>query len=627
MNLGGIVCDVFRGERFREQVSNSSVRQAQIDMARSVSDLCELGGTAVLEAGTGVGKSFAYLIPAVLSGQASVVSTATITLQDQLLNKDIPSVSRILDRNIDAAVLKGRSNYLCLRKWSLWGGKALPGITDWVEKGGGDISTLDYPVKPSSLSKVTGDSLDCLGSRCPEMHRCFYYRARNNARRASVLIVNHHLLLCGLETGDLIPEAWLLVADEAHALHNAASSTLGHILTENSLNGVFDAITLGNETLERKTELLGTARQTASLISGLVSAGDGNGDVQLSDIQTELQDLADSAGALSESMTDSEDLAGARQILKTLEKTALSIARSDSGDWCCYTVKNGRHSVLKSVPVNPGSMLRDRLYGSFPAVLLTSATLTSGGSFTYCDELLGVPPEAEKKIFESPFDYQAISVLATPDDSPGHDDHIAVSEEAWRTASEAASILAGRTMVLFTSYRNMELCVKAAESEPVQGIRLLVQGSMSRSVILDSFRNDPRAIILGTASFWEGVDLPGEMLQALVIDRIPFPSPGHPLVKARMKYFEDAGKNSFSSVMLPEAATRLKQGAGRLIRSSTDTGAVFILDRRMRTAGYAQVLFRSMPPFRRTSREEAMTFLREQASLSSGITFERSQLC
>lgn len=590
-------------------------------MACVVADLAELGGTAALEAGTGVGKSFAYLIPAVLSGQAVVVSTATITLQDQLLNKDIPAVSRILGREIDAAVLKGRSNYLCLRKWNMWGEKTAPELREWAREGNGDVSSIGIPVKPSKLGKITGDSLDCLGSRCPDMHGCFYYKARNRARKASLLVVNHHLLLCGIQTGDLIPESWLLVADEAHSLHNAASSTLGFMLSETLMNPVYDAVSMGDETAAVKAGLLAEARGISHTVSEILSKGNEDGRVDMDSIGKDLQRLADSAADLRESMGDLEGLAGAVQALLSLEKTALSIAGANSSSWCSYVIKNRRNPLLMCVPVNPGPMLREMLYEAFPAVLLTSATLTADGSFSYCDMLLGVPPEAERRTFESPFDYAENSVLVLPDNLPEHDEHGAVALAVWRTAKEAAGILRGRTMALFTSYRNMELCVKAAEENPAEGLRLLVQGRMSRSAILDAFRKNPEAVILGTASFWEGVDLPGEMLQALVIDRIPFPSPGHPLTKAKMQLIEAAGKNSFSELMLPEASTRLKQGAGRLIRSPEDTGAVFVMDGRMRTARYASVLLRSMPPFRRCTMQQAMDFLREQALSSRGNSY------
>ncbi len=597
-------------------IPNYTVRREQVDMAVSVADLVELEGISVLEAGTGVGKSFAYLIPAILSGQACVVSTATLTLQDQLISRDIPMAGRILGETIDAAVLKGRSNYLCLRKWLEWGSAVAPELREWVEAGNGDLSLSEIKLGGEKRRKVAGDGLDCLGSKCSEMHHCHYYTARNRARKARILVVNHHLLLCGIDSGDLIPDAWFLVVDEAHSLDKAASSSLGYSLSEPMLNSVFDSIILSGRTPEKKTPLLDRTSLIATQISDLSVFAGKDGEVDLNDILPGLQIIADAASSFRKEISSEEDLAGASQALQSLERSILSLTQVNSANWCCYTEKTGRYPVLRCVPVHPGSLLRDTLYSSFPSVLLTSATLAAGNSFSYSDSRLGVPAEAERRVFPSPFNYPKQSVLVLPDDTPAHNDHQSIADAAWRIARETAEILNGRTMILFTSYRNMELCCEAAERSPLEGIPLLVQGKMNRSAILDRFREDPRAVILGTASFWEGVDLPGELLQSLIIDRIPFPSPGHPLTRARMTALEEQGRSSFALLMLPEAAIRLKQGVGRLIRSGTDTGAIFILDRRMRTAGYASMLLASMPPFRRESLEEAIRFLVEQADCS-----------
>ncbi len=613
MTLSRRVTEAFTDGRAESVIPRYTIRRQQVDMAASVADLVELEGIAVLEAGTGVGKSLAYLIPAVLSGQACVISTATLTLQDQLIEKDIPMVGRILGESIDAAVLKGRSNYLCLRKWFDWGNSVAPELKEWVETGNGDLSLSDIKLDSDRKRKIAGDGLDCLGNKCSEMHHCHYYTARNKARKARILVVNHHLLLCGLDSGDLIPDAWFLVVDEAHSLDKAASSSLGYSLSEPMLNSVFDSIILSGRTAEKKTVLLDKARLLGVQINDLAVFAGKDGEVELNDILPSLQIIADDAAAFRKDIRDEEDLAGASQALQNLERSVLSLTQVNSANWCCYTEKNRRSPVLRCVPVHPGSLLRDTLYSSFPSVLLTSATLAAGDSFAYSDSRLGVPAEAERKVFPSPFNYPEQSVLVFPDDLPSHNDHALIAEYAWKTARETASILEGRTMILFTSYRNMELCSAEAEKTPLENIRLLIQGRMNRSLILEEFREDPRAVIFGTASFWEGVDLPGELLHSLIIDRIPFPSPGHPLTKARMAALEEAGESSFSRLMLPEAAVRLKQGAGRLIRSGTDTGAVFILDRRMRTSGYAKLLVRSMPPFRRESFEGAMKFLAEQA--------------
>ncbi len=614
MSLSHRVKEVFTDGRAAAGLPGYTVRHEQVDMASAVSDLVELGGISVLEAGTGVGKSLAYLIPAVLSEQVCVVSTATLTLQDQLITRDIPVVGRILGETIEAEVLKGRRNYLCLRKWYQWGSAVAPELKDWVEAGNGDLSLSSIDPGSDSLRKISGDSLDCLGSKCPEVHRCHYYAARNRARKARILVVNHNLLLTGLISADLIPDAWFLVVDEAHALDKAASSSLGYTLSESLLNSVFDSVVLSDRTPERKTALLNKARILAGQISQLCSHAGENGEIELSDILPDLQDIADNASSFREEIRNEEDLSGASQTLHNLKRSVLSLTQVTPSNWCCYVEKNRKRPLLRCVPVHPGSLLQETLYSSFPSVLLTSATLAAGDSFLYSDSRLGVPEQADRQVFHSPFDYAEQSVLVLPDDLPMQNDHQLMANYAWEIARRTAAVLGGRTMVLFTSYRNMELCCRAAEENPLDGIPLLVQGKMNRSLILDKFRKDPRAVILGTASFWEGVDLPGELLRSLVIDRIPFPSPGHPLTQARMKALEDQGKNSFTHLMLPEAAIRLKQGTGRLIRSENDTGAVFILDRRMKTARYAGLLLASMPPFRVGSVRAALNFLREQAT-------------
>ncbi len=614
MTLSRRVEEIFTGGAAAAGMPGYTVRREQVDMACAVSDLVELGGISVLEAGTGVGKSLAYLIPAVLSGQVCVVSTATLTLQDQLINRDIPGVGKILGEKIEAEVLKGRSNYLCLRKWYQWGSTVVPELKDWVEAGNGDLSLAGVDHGKENLRKVAGDSLDCLGSKCPEMHRCHYYAARNRARKARILVVNHHLLLTGLVAADLIPDAWFLVVDEAHALDNAASASLGYSLSGSLLNSVFDSVVLSGRTPERKTVLLNQARLLAEQLSQLCSQTGENGEIELSDILPDLQNIADGASSFRNEIQSEDDLAGASQTLHNLQRSVLSLTQVNPQNWCCYAEKNRKNPVLRCVPVHPGSLLQDTLYSSFPSVLLTSATLAAGDSFLYSDFRLGVPEEADRQVFHSPFNYAEQSVLVLPDNLPMQNDHQLVAGYAWEIARETAAVLGGRTMVLFTSYRNMELCRRAAEENPLDGIPLLVQGKMNRSLILEKFREDPRAVILGTASFWEGVDLPGELLHSLVIDRIPFPSPGHPLTRARMKVLEDQGKSSFTNLMLPEAAIRLKQGTGRLIRSETDTGVVFILDRRMKTAGYARLLLASMPPFRAGTVSTALEFLREQAA-------------
>ena len=472
MSLSRRVKEVFTDGRAAAGLPGYTVRHEQVDMASAVSDLVELGGISVLEAGTGVGKSLAYLIPAVLSEQVCVISTATLTLQDQLISRDIPVVGRILGEKIEAEVLKGRRNYLCLRKWYQWGNSVAPELKDWVEAGNGDLSLSSADSGSDGLRKVAGDSFDCLGSKCPEIHRCHYYAARNRARKARILVVNHHLLLTGLISADLIPDAWFLVVDEAHALDKAASASLGYSLSESLLNSVFDSVVLSDHTPKKKTALLNKARLLAEQLSQLCSPAGENGEIEFSDIFTDLQSIADNASSFREEIRSEDDLAGASQTLYNLQRSVVSLTQVNPLDWCCYVEKNRKRPVLRCVPVHPGSLLQDTLYSSFPSVLLTSATLAAGDSFRYSDTRLGVPEQADRQVFHSPFNYAEQSVLVLPDDLPDQNDHQLIANYAWEIARETAAVLGGRTMVLFTSYRNMELCRKAAGKNPARDIRL-----------------------------------------------------------------------------------------------------------------------------------------------------------
>ncbi len=615
MNLSDRVLDAFEGPGVVSALPGYLRRNAQVEMAARVAEITEWGGVAMLEAGTGVGKSLAYLVPAVMSGKKCVVSTATIALQDQLLEKDIPAAAEIAGIRVEAALLKGRGNYLCRRKAALPGDRMPEWFRAWaLRTPDGDLGDAPMEIPPDLRPRIAGDVLDCLGTNCHMFQECFYFRARNEARRASVLVVNHHLLLCGLAAGDLVPEAGLLVVDEAHQLPEAAGRCLGETLSPLMLDPVIDAVAGSSMPPEDKEEVLARVRSAVAAVEAITAAGAGLEEYPLKEMLPELDGLINLCRALGERLSVREDTAGGAQAAHTLAQAAGRVAEMEGSDWCVFTEKAGRHPILHGVPLEPGDALSALVWDSFPGVVLTSATLSVAGNFDYYSARLGVPPETVKEVFPSPFDYPSQAVLAIPDDLPPRDDHKALSEYAWKVASRLASIYRGRTMVLFTSYRNLELALAAAESSPVPGIRVMAQGTMSRSAILEGFRENPEAVILGTGSFWEGIDLAGELLQGLVIDRIPFPSPGHPLMKARMNRLEARGESSFTSLMLPMAAIRLRQGAGRLIRSSSDRGVLVILDGKLES-GYGKLLQETLPPFRRAGLNGAFAFAEEHAAL------------
>ncbi len=611
MSLSRSVVHAFDSPDAGAAVPGFTRRVSQVEMAVRVAETLEWGGVSLLEAGTGVGKSLAYLLPAVLSGRKCVVSTATIALQDQLIGKDIPAVSRIAGVPVDAALLKGRGNYLCLRKWGQASSDAPGWMALWARNtADGDLGNAPMEVPAGLRPRLCGDSLDCLGTQCMHFQGCFYYRARNTARKAAVMVLNHHLLLCGLSSGDLVPEAGLLVVDEAHQLADAALQCLGVVISVPMLDPVIDAIVQSGLDPERKDELLGTVRGAASVINSLTGRVSGEEEYPLAEMLPQFDSLISISETLREGLSRRDDTAAGAQAAACLGEAARRIAELEGSDWCVFTEKAGKHSVLKGVPLEPGPQLAGLVWEAFPAAVLTSATLSVAGDFGYYAGRLGVPSGSLGEVFQSPFDYPSQAVLSVPDDLPSREDHRALSRTAWNVASRLAGILGGRTMVLFTSFRNLELTMEEAALKPLPGIRVLAQGQLSRSAILESFRKDPAAVILGTRSFWEGIDLAGDLLQGLVIDRIPFPSPGHPLMRARIAYLEARGTASFTGLMLPLAAIRLRQGAGRLIRSSRDTGVLVMLDERLRS-GYGKVLMAGLPPFRRVSLEEAMTFAGE----------------
>jgi ATP-dependent DNA helicase DinG len=598
-----------------------AVRPRQVDMALTVADAITTGGLFLLEAGTGVGKSIAYILPSLLSGVKTVVSTATLTLQDQLVTRDIPSLVKSLGLEVEVAVLKGRRRYLCNRKWSLasvrFGG--FPGLGEWAgNTGSGDVSHCPVSIPPDIWRHVSGDSLDCSGTTCPFFSKCFYFNARSEARRAGLLIVNHHLLVSGMQVEDLIPEADLLVIDEGHRLEDAASECLGLSLGEGMLFPLYDGIGFCELEAERKAGLLEKVRELSAAVTGLTHGITETASWHPVDRITDLERTASLAAELHRILETEPDLAATAQAAGYVEETVRNLLAVNPEDYCTFVEVSGSRSVIRSVPLDVGADLASIVYSAFSTVVLTSATLTVDGSFEFFSGRLGVG-DCYSHSFGSPFDYSGQAVLSVPDNLPRHDSHDELTATAWEWGRRIASLLDGRIIMLFTSYRNLTLVRDRAVDDLPEGLRLLVQGDKPRKSILDEFRADRRAIILGTTSFWEGVDLPGDLLQAVIIDRIPFPSPGHPLVAARLDAIERGGGNSFLVFTLPAAAVRLKQGVGRLLRSSSDRGVVLILDHRLRSAGYGSVILRSLPAFRQVPDSEVQDFIMEHC-LKSGVS-------
>jgi ATP-dependent DNA helicase DinG len=614
-DLRRLTADVFEGD-ILEAIPGYRPRSRQIAMAISVAGAMEDLGIHLFEAGTGVGKSLAYLVPAVLSGRRIFISTATRTLQDQLRWKDIPDICRVLDFEPSISVLKGRGNYLCLRKWERLQGEDGPAdLLDWsLSTATGDVSELSGEADPAIWARVRCDAVDCLSKRCGRRAECHFLRARSEARKARILILNHHLLVSALSTEEMLPEAEVLVADEGHRLEDAAAECLGWSLSSGSLLPVFDGIAFSPVSAETKAELLGRTRDLAQLVeqllaqAGPVASWDPGKNADL------LEAVSAGAGELASAMAGEEDLEPAARAAESVASNAGGMRAAEPSEHCFFIEGSGRSAAVRAVPLDLGESLRKQIYACFDTSIITSATLTVAGSFEYSASRLGASDCSSAVDFGSPFDFGAQAVLLVPEDLPDPEDHMSLSRCAWHWASLLASTLGGRTLALFTSNRNLALSTEAALANPIARIRILAQGHQSRSAILESFRGDPSAVILGTSTFWEGVDLPGSLLQAVVIDRLPFPSPGHPLTAARMDRIAREGGSPFRDLTLPSAVIRLRQGVGRLIRSPEDRGLVILLDRRIRTASYGRVILRSLPAFRPVDEPAAMSFAMECAS-------------
>ncbi len=616
--------DVFTGDVLTSSIPEYSARPQQVKFARAVGSAMDSGGIYLFEAGTGIGKSLAYIIPAILSGRKIFVSTATITLQDQLANKDAPAVLSALNSDALVSVLKGRNNYLCLRKWR--SGSASFRIESHFEKWAestedGDISSFSEEVPSAVWRHFRSDHLDCTGSSCHFRGACHFFSARNQARKSDILILNHHLLVAGLMADEVLPGADVLVIDEGHRLEDAASECLGLSLSEGMLLPIFDGIAFSEIDTERKAALLEKARLLSASIAELTG---GIKETSVWDPVEHLEGLEEvsiTAQQLASDTEEMEELLPVSQTASAVAYTAGGFMQLSTEEYCCFVETGRKHPILKGVPLDIGLDLMDTVYSRFDTTILTSATLTVADEFDFFRNRLGAW-DARVKSFGSPFDYYSQAILSIPDTLPPHDSHEDLAMIAWQWGRRLAEVLDGRTLMLFTSYRNLKLVKRIAENELPPNIKLFTQGEMSRSSILRDFRECSRAIILGTSSFWEGVDLPGSMLQAVIIDRLPFASPGHPLIRARMNLIEKHGESSFGQYSLPLAAVRLKQGVGRLIRSLDDMGVVMIMDKRILSKNYGKVFLRSIPPFRIVSEDQVMDFVMEHCS-SSGVSSVR----
>jgi ATP-dependent DNA helicase DinG len=618
-------------------------REGQRHMAEAVAGAMESGGILLVEAGTGTGKTYAYLAPVLDGGLKVVISTGTKTLQDQLFRRDLPAICGALGRPVHVALLKGRGNYLCRHRLalaleegpgSMQETRRLAKIQAWaaVTTSGEIAEVPGIPEDAPTWGRVTSNADNCLGQECPELQRCHVVRARREAMKAEVVVVNHHLLLADLALkeegfGELLPGVDAVVVDEAHQLPEIAARFFGvSVGTRQALGLVADAraeaLKAGAWQDEFETVVNGlerAAREAAAALAGVGAGGRLSWPELPPDTDDALAGLETAARALADGC---EALGGATPGLDAVERRARTLAartgmiRAGGEGFELRWAETGRRSAsFHAAPVNAGRALAAHITSRSCAWVFTSATLAVGEDFGAFMDRLGLD-EAETLRLDSPFDFRARTRLYVPKGLPQPSD----PEYTKRVVEVALPLLeasGGRAFLLFTSHRALQLAARLLRPRAEElGFPVLVQGDEPRARLLASFRRLGNAVLLGTQSFWEGVDVKGPALSVVLIDKLPFAAPDDPLLKARLDAAREAGREPFRDVQLPQAVLSLKQGIGRLIRDTDDAGLAVVCDPRLLGKGYGRVFLASLPPMPVVREEdEAVEFL-----LSLGLT-------
>ncbi len=615
-------------------------------MAQAVERAIERRSYLVAEAGTGTGKTLAYLVPAILSGRRVIVSTATKTLQEQIWEKDIPMLRELCGLDFEAAYLKGRANYFCLERGAefaraptfaareeaaLW-----PRIEEWASRTEtGDRSELDLPDHYQTWRDLSATSDNCLGRECKAYEACFVTRARAAAALADVLLVNHHLFFADLAMRtsragiEILPDHDVVVFDEAHALEDVATEYFGlqvssyrvEELVRDALRAVADRPDLASMMKDATGELRRAGERVFQEVADALRSASGrpfasaarrrrsatlrvNGPEE--SVRTAVTpELIEPAGRALERLDLA--LSGLRDQLADAPSPALAQIARRAGELrvelaavtamkepsrIYFGEVRGRGVFLRAAPIDVAEELQTRLYRRTDTVIFTSATLAAQGRFDYFRRQVGLAPELDvtEGRYPGPFDYERQAALVAPDGMPEPNDPEFV-EAAAAAIEELTAVTGGRAFVLCTSNRNMLALHRASRHLPY---RILLQGERPKSRLLEDFRGEP-SVLFATQSFWEGVDVPGDALSLVIIDRLPFAPPGDPVVAARLRALEEQGHDGFSELSVPAAALALRQGFGRLVRRRSDRGLVAVLDRRLIAKSYGRAFLATLP--------------------------------
>lgn len=609
----------------RCMISGYEHRSGQLEMAEIVHDAFEKHNHAIVEAGTGTGKTLAYLLPAICSGRRVVISTATKSLQEQLYQKDIPFLQKHFAPNLKVAVMKGRSNFLCIAKLNQMQDHALLNgmeeldafqqIKQWSKlTETGDRAELTFLPDESDLwMRLDARRDTCSGQKCPQFNPCFVTGMHQRAKEADLIIVNHHLFFADLalkkdDFGSILPEYSAVVFDEAHEMEDVASEYFGRQISnyrfeELARDGdqTLRLLNLATPALLRRTQRI---REKSRTFFEAFPAKDGRFPFSRNEREAFLEQHREGYDALATALKSFETECSAmpqkpEEVLRIARRSfeirqELSfLFESNEKNFVYWYERRNKGVFLAATPIDVSQILRERLFEQFDTVVLTSATLTVGGKFEFIRSRMGLD-HAKERGLPHEFDYGKQALLYLPRTMPD----VRNPGFASAAADELVKLLdasQGRAFCLFTSYSQMKELYERVKTRVE--FPLLLQGTAPRSALLERFKNTPSAVLFATASFWQGVDVPGEQLSLVVVDRLPFAVPSDPIVAARVRALQDDGRNAFSELQVPQAVLALKQGFGRLIRTKTDRGVLALLDNRITRMPYGKIFLDSLPKY------------------------------